>query len=1072
MIPKSSLFSILIIASIILAANAGPFCQFYTLNNPNGVMCSTSDAESMFEFSINQFYRSNDDSPRTVFQTQTEQFDPNSLLNIIFASSLEYSFKSAGADIAWDYYDPISSTWVVIQDGSLPSSSYQPSQLGLSDGFILIQAIIPSEPSTPNRIHQVTFSIPVYSPCQFIFHYSHAIYLNGIYNHEKGSLEPWCALDNTADINSLKPLDGSECDITTFFSFLDSGDWDPNNQSNLFNASLAGQAVCPCPVSRTGPGCQYDLILSPVIGKYALPMIYPLSHYSPNFVQKKVLEFSQKQFENENLIIMNGSTPLSSGISITHELIDGFTLYYWTFSFIQTQFDSFLQTQPPQPPTVNYQFKTPDLTYNFSYSIQIESLKPCEYLSTSYPNCAYAQTCNLNIWVDSIQDYLLKSCLDCDPSGCQCYADQLSSNACFLDQCSESYTCQTGECTPKTTSTGPTSYQIDYQCGCQVGAIGSSCLSGLAYSNTIPNRFISTNSITLGHDIRLDWDYSARGDLTNYKLQINVYTRSLQTPTKIHTFQPFTPILIELSSPFPTFKLITLSNSKFTPYIDNDEFTFILRLIPINTSAVVGEYDGMLPRTNNIPDIAWFKVELPPEVVMCGSDVCDDDEECQSSACVCKQAGFVHNTNGQCVQECSVCPTNMRCNTDQLCECIGGYIFSEEKQFCMPDCTSLQNCHGNGTCQADKDPRGVVLGTHCNCNSHFFGQECQFTTVYGLLYWTSDHYFIENNVEFPKDDNRFTTPINVDKLSLTTQTKIIQAISSSLKQLIPTNFIKIIAAVSSLTHPALITNPNFTNGSDKNTRYNSIIISLTTGEPQTSPSISHPTHIIPASQLSLTADNTVVSINDLYPAWDEFEKNPKTSQLAVGDVAPELGIFTGISDPYQPSCSGAQCPIGKDPFGSFVPSEGNPTDPKDGGLSTGALVGVIIAVIVCIIGVFIILFIWARWCKRHERGCFAKPQQQSRKTESSELSYMSNSSPTGAPISGVKSQQNSDKSRSDKLNVDLEEIEDHGEDLPIGWSKMRHLTTGQIFYVNPTELISQKHSPLDDLDRGDNGNGW
>jgi len=54
--------------------------------------------------------------------------------------------------------------------------------------------------------------------------------------------------------------------------------------------------------------------------------------------------------------------------------------------------------------------------------------------------------------------------------------------------------------------------------------------------------------------------------------------------------------------------------------------------------------------------------------------------------------------------------------------------------------------------------------------------------------------------------------------------------------------------------------------------------------------------------------------------------------------------------------------------------------------------------------------------------------------------------------------------------VDLVEITDHGEDLPSGWSKHKHAVTGQVMYINQAEMISQKHSPLDNGE--DAGNGW
>ena len=72
------------------------------------------------------------------------------------------------------------------------------------------------------------------------------------------------------------------------------------------------------------------------------------------------------------------------------------------------------------------------------------------------------------------------------------------------------------------------------------------------------------------------------------------------------------------------------------------------------------------------------------------------------------------------------------------------------------------------------------------------------------------------------------------------------------------------------------------------------------------------------------------------------------------------------------------------------------------------------------------------------------------------LSNIRSTIPNEASITANKSVSNEQS----KSNTELIPVS-HSENLPAGWVKMAHPTTGEEFYINQESMVSQRHSPND-----------
>ena len=143
----------------------------------------------------------------------------------------------------------------------------------------------------------------------------------------------------------------------------------------------------------------------------------------------------------------------------------------------------------------------------------------------------------------------------------------------------------------------------------------------------------------------------------------------------------------------------------------------------------------------------------------------------------------------------------------------------------------------------------------------------------------------------------------------------------------------------------------------------------------------------------------------------------------------------------------------------FYPVTGEPNpETNDGdGLATGAIIGIAVGAAVGIIILFIILIVATASCRKNQTCCFA-PRQKATKAKSAQQGValtVTDSDSTNSNSSGNKSGTTEGRSA-----IDLIEITDHGEKLPDGWTKQRHMQTGEEFYVHSDRMISQKTSPL------------
>ena len=135
--------------------------------------------------------------------------------------------------------------------------------------------------------------------------------------------------------------------------------------------------------------------------------------------------------------------------------------------------------------------------------------------------------------------------------------------------------------------------------------------------------------------------------------------------------------------------------------------------------------------------------------------------------------------------------------------------------------------------------------------------------------------------------------------------------------------------------------------------------------------------------------------------------------------------------------------------------------------------------VVGVIALFVAVIVGVMCCRKNKTCCFApeqeddefsqQQQQQPKSTKGTQTSEMASMTTSSVASSTTTQSQSSQVDTSSRSAVDLIEITGHGEALPPGWSKQQHTKTGEVFYVNQNEMISQRHSPIGG---GGASNGW
>jgi hypothetical protein len=448
----------------------------------------------------------------------------------------------------------------------------------------------------------------------------------------------------------------------------------------------------------------------------------------------------------------------------------------------------------------------------------------------------------------------------------------------------------------------------------------------------------------------------------------------------------------------------------------------------------------------------------------------DANSTCQAGQCVCKPGHSLNGASGKCELDCAG-----KCQNDGVCAAKGCTCPSSNKftgNFCQIDTSCAKEnkelCSGHGyvafasgkcgttcTCSNDnwfnknsctdcgllKEPSKCNLTgidperttrhgcDQCVCKHGYAGPTCAQRVVYGTVRFTpltSGFLLLADPVT--------VTPLSFDD---DVQTVLIRDIAQSLN--IPESTVTIQQAISTTTSPSAFT---------------------TAAVPTTTNAV---TFAIQSD------DNTQLS--DLYNLWNNVQdpnKFPNTP-IAGTDTKPVVGTPIAADPAYDPQCNSAtttNCPTGANPLIDDEEEPENPFAPIDSGSpSTSATVVAIVVPIVIVVCLFVAVIVTVTCMKKHQKGCFA-PKGKKRKSQTEDhLELGSGSSgkhsTRGGSQTAASQQAPSAYSSGTSTSVDLIAVplaEDEPE-LPAGWAKMKHITTGAIIFVNNDDMISQTVHP-------------
>ena len=431
-------------------------------------------------------------------------------------------------------------------------------------------------------------------------------------------------------------------------------------------------------------------------------------------------------------------------------------------------------------------------------------------------------------------------------------------------------------------------------------------------------------------------------------------------------------------------------------------------------------------------------------------------------------------------------------------------------------------CHVEGTNEIKTKEKCPV--DYCICNMGWMGRDCSSRAMYGVVYFTTDtlptgmltfdpkmvhnnglsHHHSKFNLKFLtaeaiaaiERDGAFTLGLDVDQVELIALVPsaknpetyinpnyvavVEEDPTSSPSSPSTTIYISAVFAVAMGSQPTTTTTTPTTNepsGSSSTTRRLSSLSSLSIFTPQ-------------QTRFDIGSNSDFTNIGQLYSNWDSLNKGGVAqTPLGVSETQQELGNVGGVTPAFDPTCKPSEtitCPSGADPFniesGFLVPA--NQEEPKK--KNVGLIVGVVIGVLAAVVIGFVILILAVRHCRKHQKACF-KPKE-SRKLKSTKGTTTSVTAQSGSATASVAM---SEMTRADECDfggpagsktgntatapsatTGMEIIQD-GEELPEGWTKNRNTATGQVFYVNTEQMISQKNSPLSPAgEDGGDDLGW
>jgi hypothetical protein len=207
-------------------------------------------------------------------------------------------------------------------------------------------------------------------------------------------------------------------------------------------------------------------------------------------------------------------------------------------------------------------------------------------------------------------------------------------------------------------------------------------------------------------------------------------------------------------------------------------------------------------------------------------------------------------------------------------------------------------------------------------------------------------------------------------------------------------------------------------------------------------------------------------MDTLYDLWTGLGNKSGTTAIENSDSQSMIGIPVGVPDAFDPQCDPSitpNCPNGQnmlqdEDLDELIP----PVEESEH--ATTSLIIVIVVPIASAVVVIIILVVVVCCCKKHQKACFAaKASRSTNPTKSKKSKSNSNSADQLELVAETQTKTSTPMTFSSGTSTSVDLIQcqlDAGEAaLPAGWKKMKHVSTGQILFINETEMKSQRTHP-------------
>jgi hypothetical protein len=569
----------------------------------------------------------------------------------------------------------------------------------------------------------------------------------------------------------------------------------------------------------------------------------------------------------------------------------------------------------------------------------------------------------------------------------------------------------------------------------------------------------------------------------------------------------------QIYNPLYTIDIIYQTSSNSVPVILSTALASrnqALVTIPIPTDPILEFNEAfLLLRCTHVfkyrtPESNQWPLHVKPNLLCNNVDCGGNDMKCSPSSgeCICHDGFEFDSTSGRCKLPCDgLCPQGI-CTIDQpdtCTNCTNGLL--------PPYCTTPTNCNNDQTTglHSQCNNRGFIpfssnnnnnsnnnngCGSSCECLKHLFwtGEKCnsclitdgidsalQCDKLHTNLVKTRDNCqsclclpgstgekcnIKRLRVDVTYTEENPTTPLQdsngVDSIPNDVRSALIHDMMLSFG--LPIELIDLIGITnvsqSTSSSPFQLLKSNLTPQQSTPTRTTIITYSISTYNDQ---------------DMSMGFDS-------LSGMWDDLTKDDHYKSLPLSDVHQSFGLGSvsnvGTSQapeenpPCDPKTENCECTDAE------RLSNGGVCPKKESGSSnTGIIIGVVVAVVI-VVGVFIVTIVLVKYAKKNEKWCFSQPKRRQAQSNKQLELTISNDGSIGSHTPTFTKTNNSSKQTQSVTNssaVDLIEIKDHGEKLPLGWTKHKHAVTGESLYINQEEMRSQKHSPL--VAEGPS-NGW